>query len=58
MMIIPSMTKEEKFVWNWDGLLADVEALVFVMRFDNPHSMAQIWAEIEEHGFLLFVHGM
>jgi hypothetical protein len=28
--------------------------LVIVMRFENPRSMAQIRAEIEGHGFLLF----
>jgi mono/diheme cytochrome c family protein len=28
--------------------------LAFVMRFENPRSMARIRAEIEGHGFLLF----
>eukprot|EP00978_Attheya_sp_CCMP212_P016082 scaffold41890_cov40-Attheya_sp.AAC.1 len=28
--------------------------LAFVMRFENPHSMTRIRAEMEGHGFLLF----
>eukprot|EP00978_Attheya_sp_CCMP212_P020288 scaffold57853_cov24-Attheya_sp.AAC.3 len=41
---IPKFMEDEKV----ESLLA------FVMRFENPRSMARIWEEMEGHGFLLF----